>query len=196
VGIYGDRGDEEVTEASAPGDDFIAGVCRDWEASTKAAEDAGIRVVNLRIGVVFDARDGALAKLVPPFLMGGGGPVGSGRQWMSWVSLEDVVGLIHFALFTEGLRGPVNAVAPGAVRQADMAKTLGKVLHRPAVMPLPAAAVRAMMGEMGESLLLTGAHVKPEAALRQGFTFMHPELEPLLRFTLGRTTEGPVFQHG
>jgi hypothetical protein len=196
VGVYGDRGDEEVTEASALGEDFISSVCRDWEASTQAAVDAGIRVVNLRIGVVFDARDGALSQLVPPFLMGGGGRVGSGRQWMSWVSLEDVVGLIHHALFTEGLRGPVNAVAPGAVRQEEMARTLGRVLHRPTVLPLPGGAVRALMGEMGETLLLTGARVKPAAALREGFTFIHPELEPLLRFTLGRTTEGPVFQHG
>lgn len=196
MGIYGDRGDEVLTEASAPGDDFLASVCRDWEAATKAAEDAGIRVVHLRIGVVLDPRGGALASLVPAFLLGAGGPVGSGQQWMSWVSLEDVVGLIHFALFTEGLRGPVNAVAPGAVHQEAFAKTLGRVLSRPSFMPLPAGVVRMGMGEMGQALLLSGAHVKPEAALRQGYTFMHTELEPLLRFTLGRTTEGPVFHHG
>lgn len=195
IGLYGDRGDEVLTEASGPGNDFLSEVCRDWEASTKAAEDAGIRVVHVRIGVVLDARGGALAKLVPVFNMGGGGRVGSGQQWMSWVALEDVLGLLHFALFTPEVRGALNAVAPNAVRQEEFARTLGRVLSRPSVLPLPAAAVRAMMGEMGETLLLAGAHVKPEAALRHGFSFLHSELEAALRFTLGKTTAGPVFRH-
>jgi hypothetical protein len=193
IGYYGDRGEEVLTESSPPADDFIAGVCREWEEATAPARDAGIRVVNLRIGVVLDARDGALAKLLPPFKLGGGGPVGSGKQYWSWVSLEDLIGLIHFSLFNPEVRGPVNAVAPGSMRQADLAKTLGKVLSRPAFLPMPAAALRAAMGEMGDSLLLFSAHVKPEAALRHGYTFLHPELEGALRFTLGRTTEGVVF---
>ncbi|MBN1204428.1 MAG: TIGR01777 family oxidoreductase [Myxococcaceae bacterium] len=195
VGFYGDRGDEVVTEVSAPGEGFLAGVCRDWEASTAPAEEAGIRVVRLRIGVVMDARGGALAKLVPAFLMGAGGRVGSGRQWMSWISLEDVLGLIHFALFTPELRGPVNAVAPQAVRQEELARTLGRVLSRPAVFPLPGAVVRTLFGEMGQEALLAGAHVRPEAAERHGFSFLYPRLEAALRFTLGRTSEGPRFSH-
>lgn len=193
IGFYGDRGEEVVTEASPSGEGFLAQVCREWEAATAPAEEAGIRVVRLRIGVVLDARGGALAKLVPAFLMGGGGPVGSGRQWMSWISLEDVVGLIHFALLKPELRGAVNAVAPHAVRQEDFAKTLGRVLSRPAVMPLPAVAVRTMFGQMGQEALLDGAHVRPEAAEQHGFPFMHLELEGALRFTLGRTTAGPQF---
>jgi hypothetical protein len=195
IGFYGDRGDEVLTEASAPGEGFLARVCRDWEASTAPAEEAGIRVVHLRIGVVLDPRGGALSQLVPAFQLGGGGRVGSGRQWMSWVSLEDVLGLIHFALFTPGLRGPVNAVAPQAVRQEELARTLGRVLSRPAVLPLPGAVVRALFGEMGQEVLLAGAHVRPEVAERHGFPFCQPALEPALRFTLGRTTEGPRFSH-
>ncbi|WP_224372939.1 TIGR01777 family oxidoreductase [Hyalangium versicolor] len=196
TGFYGNRGDELLTEVSAPGEGFLASVCLEWEAATAAAEEAGIRVVHLRTGVVLDARGGALAKMVPPFLMGGGGPVGGGQQWMSWIALEDVVGLTHFALFTPELRGPVNGVSPQAVRQGDFARTLGRVLSRPAVFPLPAAAVRALFGEMGKETLLTGAHVSPELAERHGYPFMLPELESALRFTLGRTTQGLQFTHG
>jgi uncharacterized protein (TIGR01777 family) len=196
IGFYGDRGDEVVTELSPPGDGFLASVCREWEASTRPAEDAGIRVVHLRIGVVLDGRGGALERMVTPFLLGGGGRLGSGRQWMSWVSLEDVLGLAHFALFTPELRGPVNAVAPNAVRQQDFAKTLGRVLSRPAVFPLPAVAVKAMLGEFGEEALLAGAHVRPEVAERHGYPFFHRDLEAAMRFTLGRTTAGPQFTYG
>ncbi|MDY7229117.1 TIGR01777 family oxidoreductase [Hyalangium rubrum] len=196
IGFYGDRGNEVVTEASPSGEGFLASVCRDWEAATAPAEEAGIRVVRLRIGVVLDARGGALAELVTPFKLGGGGRVGSGQQWFSWVSMEDVLGLIQFALFTPELRGPVNAVAPHAVRQEEFAKTLGRVLSRPAVMPLPAVAVRAMFGQMGQEVLLEGVHVRPEVAERHGYTFTHLELEGALRFTLGRTTAGPQFTLG
>ncbi|WP_224241598.1 TIGR01777 family oxidoreductase [Hyalangium gracile] len=196
IGFYGNRQDEVVTEVSPPGEGFLATVCRAWEAATAPAEEAGIRVVHLRTGVVLDARGGALAKMAPAFRMGGGGPLGSGRQWMSWISLEDVVGLTHFALFTPELRGPVNAVSPQPVRQGDFARTLGRVLSRPAVFPLPAVAVRTLFGEMGQETVLEGAHVRPEAAERQGFHFMLPELESALRFTLGLTTQGPQFTHG
>jgi uncharacterized protein len=195
IGFYGNRGDEVVTEVSPPGEGFLATVCREWEASAAAAEEAGIRVVHLRIGVVLDARGGALAKLVPPTLMGGGGPVGGGQQWLSWVSLEDVLGLTQLALFHPELRGPVNAVAPEAVRQGELARTLGRVLSRPAVLPMPAAAIRAMFGEMGQETLLSSAHVRPEVAERHGFAFLHPRLEDALRFTLGRTTAGTQFTH-
>jgi uncharacterized protein len=195
IGFYGDRGDEVVTEVSPPGGGFLADVCRQWEASTAAAEEAGIRVVHLRLGVVLDPRGGALAKLLPPTLMGGGGPVGSGRQWMSWVSLEDVLGLTLLAIFNPELRGPVNAVAPQAVRQEELARTLGRVVSRPAVLPMPAVAIRALFGEMGKETVLSSAHVRPAVAERLGFSFMHPQLEGALRFTLGRTTAGPEFTH-
>jgi hypothetical protein len=195
MGFYGHRGDEVLTESSASGEGFLADVTREWEAATAPAEQAGIRVVHLRLGVVLSSRGGALAKMLPAFQAGGGGRMGEGRQWMSWVSLEDVLGLIHFALLTPGLRGPVNAVAPNAVRQEEFARTLGQVLSRPALVPLPASAVRTLFGEMGQETLLLSAHVRPEAAERQGFTFLHPTLEQTLRFTLGKTTEGPRFRH-
>ncbi|MFL5349172.1 MAG: TIGR01777 family oxidoreductase [Hyalangium sp.] len=195
IGFYGDRGDEVVTEVSPPGEGFLATVCREWEAASAPAEEAGIRVVHLRIGVVQDARGGALAKLMTPTLLGGGGPIGGGRQWMSWVSLEDVLGLTQFALFHSELKGPVNVVAPDAVRQGEVARTLGRVLSRPAVLPLPAAAVRALFGEMGQETLLSSAHVRPEVAERLGYSFIHPRLEDALRFTLGHTTAGTEFMH-
>jgi uncharacterized protein (TIGR01777 family) len=195
IGFYGDRGDELVTEVSPPGEGFLSEVCRAWEAASAPAEEAGIRVVRLRIGVVLDARGGALAKLVPPFLMGGGGPIAGGQQWVSWVSLEDVLGMTQWALFHPELRGAVNVVAPEAVRQQELARTIGRVLSRPAVLPLPGVAVRTLFGQMGEETLLAGAHVRPEVAERLGFSFMLPGLEAALRFTLGRTTEGTQFTH-
>jgi hypothetical protein len=194
-GIYGDRGDESLTEASAPGGGFLAEVCRAWEAATAPAVDAGIRVVVLRIGPVLDTRDGALAKMLPAFRAGGGGPIGSGQQWMSWIALEDVIGLVHFSLLNEAARGPINAVAPGAVRQADFARTLGGVLRRPAFVPVPAPVIRTLFGEMGQETVLTGARVLPEAAGKLGFPFLFPDLEGALRFTLGRTREGPEYRH-
>lgn len=195
IGFYGNRGDEVVTEVSPPGGGFLADVCRQWEASTAAAEEAGIRVVHLRIGVVLDPRGGALAKLLPPTLMGGGGPVGGGQQWLSWISLEDVLGLTQLALFNRELRGPMNAVAPQAVRQGELARTLGRVVSRPAVLPVPAAAIRTLFGPMGEETVLSSTHVRPEVAERLGFPFIHPQLEGALRFTLGRTTGGLEFTH-
>ncbi|RKG52035.1 TIGR01777 family protein [Corallococcus sp. AB011P] len=196
AGYYGSRGEEEVTETSASGDGFLADVTRQWEAATKPAEDAGIRVVHLRIGVVLDARGGALAKLALATQAGGGGPVGSGRQWLSWVSLEDVLGLIQLSLFTPSIRGPLNAVSPNAVRQGELAKVLGKVLHRPAVFPLPAAVVKTVFGQMGEETLLSSTHVLPTVAQAHGFSFLLPGLEEALRFTLGRTTDGAEYHHG
>ncbi|ADO70119.1 TIGR01777 family oxidoreductase [Stigmatella aurantiaca] len=196
VGFYGDRGEALLTEASDSGEGFLASVVRDWEAAAAPALDAGIRVVHLRIGLVLDASGGALAKMVPAFLLGGGGRVGSGQQWVSWIALEDVLGLAHFALMKPELRGPVNAVAPHAVRQEEFARSLGRVLSRPSVFPLPAVAVRTVFGQLGQEALLAGAHVLPEVAQRQGFSFLFPELEEALRFTLGRTTAGAQFMHG
>ncbi|NMO22904.1 TIGR01777 family protein [Pyxidicoccus fallax] len=194
TGIYGSRGDEPLTEESAPGGGFLADVCRAWEAATAPAEAAGIRVVRLRIGPVLDAREGPLAKLLPAFKAGGGGPIGSGQQWFSWVSLEDVLGLIHFSLFTEAARGPINTVAPGTVRQEEFARTLGRVIRRPAFLPVPAPVIRTLFGEMGQETVLSGARVLPTAAERLGYTFIHRDLEDALRFTLGRTTAGPEYR--
>jgi uncharacterized protein len=196
IGIYGNRGDEVLTESSAPGTGFLAEVTREWEAATAPAEAAGIRVVHLRVGVVLSGRGGALTKMLPAFRAGVGGPIGGGRQWLSWVSLEDVLGLVNTALFTPDMRGAVNAVAPEPVRQEEFARTLGRVLSRPAALPLPASAVRTLFGEMGAETVLSGARILPEVARRLGFSFLHPSLEETLRFTLGRTTAGPRFHHG
>jgi hypothetical protein len=193
IGFYGSRGEEVLTEESSMGGGFLAQVCRAWEEATAPAREAGIRVVLLRIGVVLDPRGGALAKMLPPFLMGGGGRVGSGQQWMSWISLEDLLGFIQLALFTRELQGPVNAVSPQPVRQEEFAKTLGRVLSRPAVLPMPGAAIRALFGEMGQETVLSGARVRPQVAEGLGFPFILPDLEAALRFSLGRTSAGPEF---
>jgi uncharacterized protein (TIGR01777 family) len=196
AGFYGDRGEEVLTEASSTGEGFLAQVCREWEAATAPAREAGIRTVLLRIGVVLDPRGGALAKMLPPFLLGGGGRIGSGQQWFSWISLEDLLGLIQFALFTQQVEGPVNAVAPQPVRQEEFARTLGRVLSRPAVLPMPGVAIRTLFGEMGQETVLSGARIRPEVAERLGFPFIHPDVESALRFALGRTSTGPQFTYG
>jgi uncharacterized protein (TIGR01777 family) len=190
IGIYGDRGVEIVDEESAPGEGFLAEVCREWEAAAAPARDRGIRVVHLRIGVVLSARGGMLAQVLTPFRLGLGGPVGGGKQVLSWISLDDLVGAIHFALFADHLTGPVNAVAPDAVTNREFARCLGRVLRRPAVVPLPSAAVRAALGEMGENLLLGGVRVAPSRLLETGFRFLYGDLEDALRFELGRLTLG------
>jgi hypothetical protein len=190
VGIYGSRGDELLDEDSAPGDDFLADVCRAWEAATAPAAARGIRVVNLRIGVVLAARGGVLGKLRTPFALGLGGRVGNGRQWQSTILLDDLLGAIHLALFDERLRGPVNAVAPVPVLNRELTRALASVLHRPAFAPLPAFAVRAVLGEMGESLLLGSARVVPRRLLDAGFRFFHPDVQSALRFELGRQAVG------
>lgn len=186
VGFYGDRGDEEVDEASLPGAGFLAETCRDWEAATKAAVEAGIRVVNLRFGVILSPRGGALQRMLLPFKLGGGGPLGTGRQWMSWIALDDAVGAVHHALVTESLAGPVNAVAPHPVTNRDFARTLGAVLGRPAVLPMPSFAARLLFGEVADEVLLVGQKVRPLALQRSGFAFAEPELQGALRHLLGR----------
>lgn len=185
IGFYG-LGDEVHTECDGPGDDFLAGVCREWEDEATRAEALGVRVVKARLGVVLDPRGGALNKLVGPFKMGLGGKVGSGRQWMSWVALDDVVYALDYAVRHPKLSGPVNVVSPTPVTQSDFARTLGRVLARPSFMPLPGFAVKALFGEMGEALLLGGQRVLPEALQAAGFRFAHPDLEPALRMMLGR----------
>ncbi len=186
IGYYGDRGEEVVDETSAPGSGFLADVCRQWEGAAGAAVRAGIRVVHLRFGVILSPAGGALAKMLPPFRMGVGGRLGSGRQAMSWISIDDAIGAIHHACVTEGMQGPVNAVAPGALSNAEFTQTLARVLRRPALLPMPALAARLAFGEMAQELLLTGARVKPARLLESGYRFRHPGLEGALRHLLGR----------
>ncbi|MEC7986495.1 MAG: TIGR01777 family oxidoreductase [Myxococcota bacterium] len=176
VGFYGDRGDEELVEDSTPGNDFLSDVCQRWERSTEDAKKAGIRCVIMRTGVVITPKGGALQKMLLPFSMGLGGPVGSGRQWMSWISLDDMVYLLYFLMQSKDARGVFNATAPHPVQNQDFGKTLGKSLHRPAFMPLPAFMVRVILGEMGDALLLTSAKVLPQKPLSLGYEFSHPTL--------------------
>jgi uncharacterized protein (TIGR01777 family) len=184
VGYYGDRGDEALTEESAPGAGFLADVCRAWEAATEPARAAGIRVVSLRIGLVLAAEGGALPRMLLPFRLGLGGVVGSGRQYWSWITLVDLVRVIEHVLARDDLAGPVNAVAPGAVTGREFTRVLGRVLGRPTLLPLPAVAVRILLGEMGQALLLASARVVPRRLEEAGFRFRHPDLEGALRAVL------------
>lgn len=183
IGWYGDRGDEVLGEDAAPGDDFSARLCRDWEAAAQAAEALGLRVARLRIGVVLDRSGGALAQMLPAFRLGAGGPVGSGRQWWSWITRHDLVRMIVWLLEHPEARGAFNATAPEPLRQADFARALGAALHRPARLPMPAWTLRLMFGEMA-SLLLGSQRVLPRAAQDAGFTFEHPRLAPALETLL------------
>ena len=185
IGIYGDRGVEWVTEDSQPGAGFLAEVCRDWETACAPARQKGIRVVNLRLGVVLSARGGALAKMLWPFRLGLGGVVGSGKQYWSWVALDDVIGAIGHALATERLAGPVNVVAPNPATNREFTRALGRVLGRPTIFPVPALAARLAFGEMADAVLLGGARVEPRRLTETGYSFRFPELEPALRHVLG-----------
>ncbi len=187
IGYYGDRGDEILREESPSGSGFLAEVCRQWEAAAQPAAEKGIRVANLRIGVVLSLAGGALAKMLPPFRMGAGGTIGSGRQYMSWIALDDVIGAIYHALTHETLRGSVNAVAPNPVTNREFTQTLGRVLSRPTLLPMPAFAARLAFGEMADELLLASTRVEPARLLATGFVFGYPELEGALRHVLGRT---------
>lgn len=184
IGYYGSRGDEIMRDESLPGLDFLAGVCCDWEAAAKPASEAGIRVVYLRFGVILSAGGGALAKMLTPFKLGAGGVIGNGGQWMSWIALNDVVGVIQHALATESLRGPVNTVAPKPVTNREFTKTLGCVLGRPMLFPMPAFAARLAFGEVADALLLASQRVEPAKLLASGYKFQFPELEGALRHLL------------
>ena len=178
IGYYGPRGDEILTENSAPGTDFLARVCADWENEARGAAEVGARVVPVRIGPVL-GRGGALAQMLPAFRAGLGGRLGSGRQWMSWIHVDDLEGLVLFALERESLRGPVNAVAPGAVTNAQFTQQLGRALHRPTLLPVPGFGLRLLFGEMA-GVMLTGQHVLPGAAEAAGYGFAYPELDGAL----------------
>lgn len=186
IGFYGNRGDEVLTEASAAGDGFLADVCREWEAATSAAADAGIRVVHLRFGVILSPRGGALAKMLTPFRLGLGGRLGNGRQWMSWIALDDAIGAIYHAIATENLRGAVNAVAPNPVTNREFTKTLGRVLRRPTLFPMPAFMARLAFGEMANDLLLGSTRVLPNNLQQSDYRFLYADLESALRHLLGK----------
>ena len=187
IGFYGDRGDEVVDESSPAGSNmFLVDVCKEWEAATEPARSAGIRVVNLRFGVVLSPNGGALAKMLLPFKLGVGGVIGDGKQYMSWVALDDAVGAIQHGLATDSLSGPVNAVAPQAVTNREFTKTLGKVLTRPTIFPMPAAIARLALGQMADELLLASTHVRPTRLLESKYVFRYPQLEGALRHLLGK----------
>ena len=183
-GYYGDRGDEVLREESEAGSSFLSQVCQEWEGATKAAAERGIRVVNLRIGFVLSRAGGGLAKMLPAFKMGVGGKIGSGKQHMSWIAIDDLAQIILFATSAESLQGPVNAVAPNPVTNLEFTKTLARVLRRPAIFPMPAFAVRLAFGEMGEELLLASARLEPARLLSAGYQFRFPQLEGALRHLL------------
>lgn len=187
IGVYGDRSDEPVDESSAPGVGFLPEVCQAWEAATAPARDRGIRVVHLRLGIVLTPAGGALKRLVLPFTLGVGGVVGTGDQSMSWIALDDVLGSVLHVLADDTVVGPVNVVAPTPVTNRVFTKTLGRVLRRPTALPVPSRALRVLLGEMADGLLLTGASVEPTRLTRSGFRFAYPALENALRHLLGRS---------
>lgn len=184
IGFYGERGDEEVTESSAIGDNFLASVSREWEAESRRAEDAGIRTVLLRTGIVLSKDGGALGTMLTPFKLGVGGVVGSGKQWMSWISMDDEIAVINFAIENENLRGAVNAVSPNPVTNQEFTKTLGEVLYRPTFLPLPEFAVSMVFGEMGDALLLASTKVLPKRLEEAGFEFKYPELKAAIKHAI------------
>ncbi|MFQ5605734.1 MAG: TIGR01777 family oxidoreductase [bacterium] len=186
IGFYGDRGDEKLDEESDSGSGFLADLCVKWEAACEAAGKKGIRVVNLRFGLVLSAAGGALAKMLFPFKMGVGGIVGNGKQYWSWIALTDVVGAILHALVSESLSGAVNAVAPNPSTNREFTRTLGRVLKRPTILPMPALSVRLAFGEMGEELLLSSARVEPAKLTSSSFKFQFSQLEGALRDVLGK----------
>ena len=186
VGYYGDRGDEVLTEESPSGTGFLPEVCREWEAAAEPARRGGIRVVHPRIGVVLSPKGGALGTTLPIFKLGGGGKIGNGNQWLSWVALDDVVGSIVHALTNETVEGPVNVGSPNPMTNAGYTKVLGKVLGRPTVLPLPAPVIRVMLGEVADSLLLASGRMRPAKLEATGYEFRYPQLEGALRHLLGK----------
>jgi uncharacterized protein (TIGR01777 family) len=185
TGIYGDRGEEALDEQSDSGGGFLAGVCREWEQATEPAVQAGVRTVNLRFGPILAREGGMLAKLLTPFKMGMGGKVGSGKQYISWVAIDDAVDAIKMALDNESLRGPLNIVSPNPVTNEVFTKTLGHILNRPTALAMPAFAVRLAFGEMADEMLLTSQRVMPKKLTDAGYEFQQPELEGALRSHLG-----------
>lgn len=180
IGFYGDRGDEEMKESSPAGKTFLSETSKEWEAESRRAEDLGIRTVLLRTGIVLSKDGGALATMMTPFKLGVGGVIGDGKQWMSWISLEDVVGVVNFVLENENVRGAVNNTSPNPVTNEEFTKTLGNVLYRPTFLPLPEFAVHMIFGEMGDALLLDSTRVIPKRLKDAGYEFKYPELRAAL----------------
>jgi uncharacterized protein (TIGR01777 family) len=179
VGYYGDRGTAELDESSSKGSGFLAEVCAEWESEACQAERLGIRVVNVRIGLVLSREGGVLAKLVPPFRLGLGGRLGDGQQWIPWIAIDDVIGILLFAGQTPQIHGPINAVSPHPLTNADFTQTLARSLHRPAILPLPSLALRLALGEMSQ-LLLASTRALPTAVLGHGYQFKEPDLKAYL----------------
>jgi len=188
IGYYGDRGDEELSEESTSGSDFLAALARDWEAEAARAAQFGARSASLRFGIILSPRGGALARMLTPFRLGLGGRLGPGTQWMSWLTLEEAIGMIGFALSSAQARGAINAVAPRPVRNAEFTKALGKVLRRPTIFPAPAFALRLALGEIADVALLASQRVLPRKLQQLGYSFRQPELELALATLLGRAS--------
>jgi uncharacterized protein len=186
IGYYGNRGDEVLTESSTSGNDFLADTCRDWETEALRAQSSGIRTVVTRFGVILSATGGALTQMLPPFKLGLGGRLGSGQQWLSWIALEDVVGLLRAVISDEKASGPLNVVAPAPVRNSEFTQVLASVLHRPAILPAPAFALRLLLGEMADALLLASQQVHSERVPAATYTFRYENLEPALHAILSR----------
>jgi uncharacterized protein len=180
VGFYGERGDDEMTESSAAGDTFLAEVAKAWEGEARRAEDAGIRTALLRTGIVLSKDGGALGTMLTPFKLGVGGVIGSGKQWMSWIALDDHIDVINFVIENESIRGAVNSTSPEPVTNEEFTKTLGAVVYRPTFIPVPEFVVSMALGEMGDELLLTSTRVIPKRLLDAGFEFRYPDLKPAL----------------
>jgi uncharacterized protein (TIGR01777 family) len=187
IGYYGDRGEEVLVEESAPGRGFLPEVCAAWEEATSPAWERGIRVVILRIGIVLSKAGGALARMLLPFRMGIGGKIGSGDQYMSWISIDDLIGVICRSLEDDTLSGTINAVAPNPTTNGEFVRVLGRVLARPTIVPLPSFAARLLLGQMANELLLAGARVSPARLIAAGYQFQYPDLETALRHILART---------
>lgn len=185
-GYYGDRGNELLTEESAPGNNFLAGVCQEWEAAADPAREAGIRVVHPRLGIVLSAEGGALGTTLPIFKLGGGGRIGSGEQYWSWIAIDDVVGAILHTLTTESLEGPVNVTVPDPPTNAEYTRSLGRVLGRPTIFPLPAPVARLALGQVADELLLASQRIEPARLKESGYSYRYPELEGALRHLLGK----------
>jgi uncharacterized protein len=186
VGYFGDRGDEELTEESAAGDDFLATTCKDWETEAAVAANFGARTVCTRFGIVLARDGGALPRMVTPFKFGAGGRLGSGKQWMSWATLNEVAGIVKFVIANDSLAGAVNAVAPQPVRNSEFTKILASVLHRPAIFPAPAFALKLALGEMAEGLLLSSQRVQPARLIAAGYQFQTTDLRAALREALAK----------
>ena len=190
IGYYGDRGATELTEESSPGDDFLAEVARDWEAGTGPAAQAGVRVVNTRFGIVLTPAGGLLGSLLPPFRLGLGGPIGSGTQYVSWIALGDVLDVLLFLIATDSISGPVNVTAPHPLPNLEFVRTLGRVLRRPSVIPVPGFALQVILGQEAAAMMVGGQRVLPARLVAAGYRFHHADLEPALRHLLAAPAGG------